>query len=806
MTRFLQDLRYGARLLVKDGAFTFACVATLALGIGANTAIFSVINGILLHPLPYGHPDRLMFLTQWSEQVPEMSFSVENFKDLRDQNRSFESLVASNNTDFVMTGQGDAERLAGRRVTSGLFRTLEVQPIAGRAFTPDEDKVGAEKVALLSEGFWERRFGRRADIVGAKLTLNNNPYTVVGVLPASFHGSWRRAEIFTPLLQEEDRLGGPERRGSHPGIYVIARLKPGVSFEQARGEVVSIAKGLADKYPDSNAKNSMTAEGLQEAIVGDLRPSLLVLLGAVGFVLLIACGNVANLVLGRAASRQREMAVRAAMGATRGRVFRQLLTESLVLGAIGGALGLVLAYWGVSALRAWIPSSIPRVEEVRVDGMVLFFTVAVSLVTGVVFGVAPAWKISGTEPNAVLKAGAQKGGTGRGHQHLRSALVVAEISLALVLLVGAGLMLRSFFQVLNADVGIRPKGVGFTQVSLPLAGYQEPEKIAGFITTALRNIEAVPGIRTVASTLPLLGGWQTSFGIQGRPDAPPGQAPSTDISRVSPAYFRTMGVDLIRGRVFTDQDGPKAPRVCVVDETFAKTYWPNEDPIGRKVRINGRSTDPDAVLLEIVGVVRHVKNYGVDQPSRVETYLPYMQDPISSFTIVFQSDRDEADTIAAVRKAVKDVDAAVPIFSTGTLDTVIDDSRAPRRLSALLLTVFAGLALLLAAVGIYGVISYNVAQRTQEIGIRMALGAERGRILRMVLGQGTGMAILGVAIGLTVALMLTRLIAALLFQVSPTDPPTFSVVPAILFAVAVAAAYLPARRATRVEPMVALRE
>ncbi|HZE88956.1 MAG TPA: ABC transporter permease, partial [Verrucomicrobiae bacterium] len=387
MSRFLQDLRYGARLLVKDGAFTFACVATLALGIGANTAIFSVINGILLHPLPYGHGDRLMFLTEWSEQVPEMSFAMENFKDLRDQNHSFESLVASNGNDYVMTGDGDAERLAGRRVTSGLFKTLEIQPIAGRAFTPEEDKVGAEKVALISEGFWERRFGRRADIVGAKLTLNNSPYTVIGVLPATFHGSWRRAEVFTPLLQEEDRFGGPERRGNHPGYYVIARLKPGVTFEQARADVVSIAKGLAEKYPKTNAKASMTAVGLQEAIVGDLRPSLLVLLGAVGFVLLIACGNVANLVLGRAASRQREMAVRSAMGATRGRVFRQLLTESLVLGVVGGAIGLVLAYLGVSALRAWIPSNIPRVEEVRVDGIVLLFTAAISLVTGIAFGV-----------------------------------------------------------------------------------------------------------------------------------------------------------------------------------------------------------------------------------------------------------------------------------------------------------------------------------------------------------------------------------------------------------------------------------
>src|SRR5882672_3286190 len=459
MRTLWQDARYGIRLLTRNTGFTLVSVLTLALGIGANTAVFSVINGILLHPLPYENPNRLMFLTEWAEQVPDMSFSVANFKDVQEQSKTFESFVAFDGANFILTGEGAAERVAGRNVSSGIFRTLKVGPILGRAFTPEEDEPGAERVVMLGEGFWTRRFGRRPDVVGKRLTLNDESYTVIGVLTGRMHGSWQRTDLFTPLLRLEDRIGGPQNRGNHPGIYLIGRLKPGVSIEQGRAEIIGIARGLAEKYPNSNARQSMTVNSLLEAIVGDFRPALMVLLGAVAFVLLIACANVANLLLGRAAARQRELAVRAALGAGRGRMVRQLLTESVVLSLIGGGLGLLIAYWGVAGIVAWIPSSIPRMEEVVVDGRVLLFTAAISVLTGLFFGLLPAWKASRASSHEILKAGGRSGTLGLGHRRLRSALVVAEISLALILLVGAGLMLRSFYRVLQADAGIQPEGV-----------------------------------------------------------------------------------------------------------------------------------------------------------------------------------------------------------------------------------------------------------------------------------------------------------------------------------------------------------
>jgi len=803
MTNLWQDIRYGVRLLTRDGSFTLAAVLTLALGIGANTAIFSVINGILLNPLPYQSPDRLVFLTEWSEQVPEMSFSVENFKDLRDQSTLFESFVAYNSSNLVLTGDGEAERVSVRNVTSGVFQTLGIQPILGRAFTPEEDKDGADRVVLLGQGYWTRRFGASPDIVGQQITLNDQSYTVLGVLPDRMHGSWRRSDLFTPLLRRESEIGGPDRRGSHPGIYVVGRLKPGVTVEQGRAEAVSIAHGLAGKYR-SNTGQSMTLVSLTDAVVGDLRPALMVLLAAVAFVLLIACANVANLLLGRAASRQRELAVRTALGASRARVIRQLLTESVLLSIVGGGLGLVLAYWGVAGLLAWIPSSVPRVDEIRVDGTVLLFTAAVTLFTGLLFGLAPAFRASRTEANSVLKSGGRSA-TSAGHQRLRAALVVAEVSLAIILLVGAGLMIRSFYQVLHADSGIRPEGVLATQISLPKARYDSPERLVQFTEQAVLSLRALPGVEYAASTLPLLGGWQNSFAIEGRPEPEAGQWPSTDITRVSSDYFKTMGIEILKGRGLTDDDKHDAPKVCVVDETFVRTYWPNEDPIGKKIRF-GSHKEKDAVVLEVVGVVRHVKNYGVDQPSRVETYVSYQQDPVPSFSLVLRTRSDPGRLADAVRKAVGAIDPAVPVFATQTLESQVEESRASRRLSMVLLSVFAGLALLLSAVGIYGVISYSVTQRTQEIGIRMALGAERSQILRMVMRQGATLSLAGVVLGLAASLGLARLITTMLFQVGATDPPTFSVVPVLLMVVATVAAYLPALRATRVEPMTALRD
>jgi putative ABC transport system permease protein len=798
-----QDVKYGFRMLAKNPSFSLVAVLTLALGIGANSAIFSVINGILLRPLPYAQSERLMFFTEWSEQVPEMSFSVENFKDLRDQNTSFENMVAFRSVNFILTGEGEPERVSGRQATSGLFPTLRVQPILGRAFTPDEDKPGTERVVLLGEGFWTRRFARDSGVLGKKLTLSGQIYTVIGVLTGNLHGTLRRFEVWTPLLHEETDLGGPQNRGNHPGIYVVGRLKPGVSPQQGRAEVIAIAKRLAEQYPNSNARQSMTAQPLRDAIVGDLRWALLVLIGAVGFVLLIACANVANLQLGRAAGRQKELSVRTALGASRGRLMRQLLTESVLLSVIGGVVGFLMAYGGVGALLATLPRTIPRVEEVRMDVTVLGFTALLAILTGLLFGIVPAWRISRTNLSETLKEGG-RGTFGSRHHRLRNALVVSEISLALVLLVGAGLMLRSFFRVLQAAPGYDPNGVLTVSVPVPAAKFPDETRQAAFQQRVLENIKAIPGVTFAGGTTPLLGGWQTSFSIEGKPEPPPGQQPSTDISRISPDYFRAMGLRLIKGRVFNEHDIAGAPRVCIVDETFVQTYWPNEDPLGHKIKLGG-GRDPKAPLLEIVGVVNHVKNYGVDQESRVETYLPYAQSPVGTFSLVVRTPGDPGSLTSAVRKAVIAADPDVPIFAVQTLEEIVSQNTAQRRLAALLLGIFAGLALLLAAVGVYGVMSYAVSQRTQEIGIRMALGAERKQILRMVMGQGALMVLCGVGIGLGAAFGLAQLIRSLLFQVSATDPPTFSVVPLVLLGAALVACYVPARRATRVDPMVALR-
>ena len=807
METWWQDIRYGARMLTRSPGFTTVAVLTLALGIGANTAIFSVINAVLLKALPYEEADRLVFLTEWSEQVPEMSFSVANLKDVRDQSTSFESLVGFNGTGFILATEGaEAERLSGRQVTSGLFPTLRKAPVLGRAFTADDDKPGAEPVAILSEGYWERRFGRDPGMVGRHLVLSGEPFTVVGILPKTVHGSWRTIDVYTPLLRLEDKIGGEKNRGNHPGIYVIGRLEPGVTVERARTEVKGIAARLAEQHPDSSARNSMTLETLHQSYVGDLRPALMLLLGAVAFVLLIACGNVANLLLSRAAGRQKEIAVRRALGAPRARIFRQLLTESVLLAALGAIFGILLAFWGVRGLVASLPANVPRVDEIRVDGVVLAFTGALAVFTGLLFGIAPAWKISsGGVQGALREEG--RGTVGPAHHRLRNTLVVAEIALALILLVGAGLLVRSFVRVLAADSGFRADGVLTASLPLPQSRFPEDAKRAAFVRDVVERMKAIPGVEVASAALPLLGGWQSSFTLEGRPEPPPGQLPSADITRVTPDYFKAMGVRVQEGRVFTDHDTAEAPLVAVVDETFVRAHYPGDTAIGKRFRFGSSRGPQDGPVkwMEIVGVVSHVKNYGVDQESRVEVYLPFYQSPIGNVTLVARARTDATALAASVRQSVKAVDPDVPVYAVRTLAEIVSDRTAQRRLAVMLITVFAAVALLLAAVGIYGVMSYAVAQRTQEIGIRMALGAERRDILRMVLRHGSLMAVTGIGLGLMVALGLARLITSLLFQVSATDPPTFSVVPVVLIAVALLACYIPARRATRVDPLVALR-
>ena len=805
METLWQDIRFGVRMLGKSPGFTALAVLTLSLGIGANTAIFSLINGMLLRPLPYEDGEKLLFVSEWSEQVEDMSFSVENFKDLRDQATTLEAIMAFRSQSYVMTGSDRAERLNGREVTSGLFDTLRLKPIIGRPFTPDEDAVGAERVALLGEGFWTRRFGRDPGVLDRPLILNGEPFTVIGVMPGRMHTSMRLTDVFTPLLRREDQLGGPGNRGNHPGIYVYARVKPGVSETQAREEIAGIAGRLAETYPATNARQSMTARNLHAALVEETRPRLLVLSGAVVLVLLIACANVANLLLGRATTRRQEMAIRNALGAGRWRLARQLLTESVLLSCTGALLGVLFAYWGVRGLLAGFPANTALTEGISIDSTVLLFTATIAVLTGLLFGLAPAWQASRSDVHTTLKE-VGRGGPGQGRHRIHAALIVMETALSLVLLLGTGLMLKSFWQVLAADAGFDERNVLTAAISAPDIKYKEPDQRRLFIEQVVTKVQSLPGVAHAASALPLLGGWQTGFTVEGKPEPQAGQGPSTDITRISPDYFRVMGIRLLKGRVFDSRDGATTQPVCIIDETFARKHWPDEDPLGRRVRFGGPGENNDNPWMEVVGVVNHVKHYGVDQDSRVEMYVPYTQSPIPSFTLVVRTEGDPSLAAAAVGQAVADVDADVPLYAVRTLESITSDRVADRRLAAILISIFGGLALAMAAVGIYGVMSFAVSQRSHEMGIRMALGAQRRDILRMVIGNGMFLAIAGLGIGLVAAYFgMTPLVSSVLFQVTATDPPTYTISPAILLAVALLACWLPARRATRVDPNTALR-
>lgn len=806
MTNFFQDLRYSLRMLRKSPGFTVVAILTLALGIGANSAIFSVVNAVLLRPLPYPDANRLVFLGEWSEQIPEMSISMANFNDWRSQNKVFENMVAYQNDNAVLTGKGEAERLRLRRITAGFFPTLRVKPILGRELTPDDDKVGASRVVLLGEGFWDRRFGRDPNVIGQQFNLDAESYTVVGVLPARLHGSLRQTDIFASLWRLEDQLGGEGNRGNHPGIYAYARLKPGITIDQARGEMTGIAQHLDELHPDSNGKDSVTLKPLLDAIVEDVRTPLLVLSGAVSFVLLIACANIANLLLARATERHRELAVRVALGATRGRLIRQVLTESVLLSIAGGVLGLCLAVWVTAALVHATPAGVPRMDEVSADGWVLSFTFVLSILTGIVFGIFPALQASRADVQITLQEGGRTGTAGSGRTRLRDFLVAAEVAVSLVLLVGAGLMAKSLFRVLEADGGINPSNVLTARFSTPDAKYDDDAKRRTFVNQLIAKIQSLPGVEAAGFKSPLLGGWQSAYVIDGRPTPQPGQYPSTDMGRVTPDAMRAMGIRLLRGRFFDNHDDEKSQRVCVIDESFVKQNLSTEEPLGKRISIGSPPSpgkEPD--WMTIVGVVAHVKNYGVDQPSRVETYVPEAQRPAGGGTIVIRSTSDLATLTSGVRAAVASLDPDVPLYEVRQLEEIVSENTASRRLSVVLIGSFAVLALVLAGVGVYGVMAYVVTQRGHEIGIRMALGANQNNILDMVLRQGLRLALIGIAVGLAGTLALTHLISSLLFHVGALDVETFVLGATALGLIVLLACYLPARRATRVDPLVALR-
>lgn len=799
MTTLMQDLRYGARILLKNPAFSVVAVVALALGIGANASIFSVVNTVLLRSLPYDDPDRLMVLRENKlPQFPEFSVSPGNFLDWQKQNTTFENLAAINGASYnLVSGDGEPERLDGARVSAGIFEMLGVKPVQGRTFLNEEDQPGHENVVILSYGLWKRRFAADPHIIGQSITMSSSNYTIIGIMPATFQFPDRNTHLWTPIAFT------PSQAQQHGGHFLaaIGRLKPGVAVQQADTEMKAIAARLAEQYPGSNAGWSVNVLPMREYEVRDIRLSLILLLGSVGLVLLIACANVANLLLARATARQKEMAIRSALGASRWRVVRQLLTESVVLAAVGGGLGLLLAFWGMGSLLALAPEDLPRVKDVTLDGPVLGFTLLLTLMTGIIFGVAPALQASNPNLNETLKEGGR--GTTGGHHRVRSSLVVVEVALALILLVCSGLLIRSFVRLQTVSPGFNTDNALAVNVSLPGRKYPNPDQYSTFFVQLIEKVAALPGVFAVGATqaLPLQGDYLLGFNIQGRPPDPPGQDKSTNYYAVTPDYFKAMGIPLLRGRLFTEQDGPNSPRVAVINETMARTYFPDEDPIGKGINV----TNGPERFREIVGIVGDVKQYGLAQPSTLQTYEPYLQAPFAGVTLVVRSAGNPLALSGAIRSEVLTLDKEQPVSRIRTLDQIVSGSVQQQHFLMILLGAFAAVALILAAVGLYGVMSYAVTQRTHEIGIRMALGANTGNVLRLVVGHGMMLAFIGVAIGLAGAFALTRLMSQLLFAVSTTDPVTFAGISILLTGVALGACVVPARRAAGVDPMVALR-
>jgi len=803
MNTLLNDIHYGVRMLIKSPGFTLVAVIALALGIGANAAIFSVVNGVLLRPLPYKEPERLVMLRETKlPQFPEFSVAAGNFLEWKRQNTVFERLVAFRGASLNLSGTGDPERLRALNVTDGFFAMLGGQPELGRDFLPEEDQPGHSNVVILSHGLWQRRFGGDPKILNRVLTLSGQSYTVVGVMSAAFKfGSSDSAiDLWTPMGFTE------QQAQSHGGHYLaaIGQLRNGVKVDQASAEMKAIAARVAAQFPDS-AGWDVTLIPLLEYFVRTIKPALLVLLVAVAFVLLIACANVANLLLGRAAGRQREIATRTALGAGRWRIIRQLLTESILLSLIGGTVGVLLANWGMDLLLTLAPSDLPRMNNVSLDLRTLGFTIAITLLTGLIFGLVPAWHAS--KPNLIeTMKDASRGSTEGGRRKLiRSTLVVVEVASALVLLVGAGLMIKSFWRLQQVDPGFNPDKALTVSLSLPRNKYPEETQQAAFFQQLIEKASALPGVQAAgaAQVIPLDDDFLFSFQIDGRPPLPPGASQSTNFYSVSAGYFKAMGIPLQRGRLLTERDTKDSPRVAVINETMAKKIFPGEDPLGKRITFDNRDKNPR--WYEIVGIVGDVKQYGLDQATTLQTYEPYTQQPFPYMTLVVRTAGDPTTLSAAIRSEILAIDKDQPTTSTRTLNELFSTSMAQQRFSMVLLGVFASVALILAAVGIYGVLSYAVTQRTHEIGIRMALGAGQRDVLRLVVGQGMLLTVIGVISGLLAAFGLTRLMASLLFGVTATDALTFASVASVLIAVALFACYIPARRAMRVDPLVALR-
>jgi putative ABC transport system permease protein len=814
MDTLLQDMRYGIRMVAKSPGFAAIAIVTLALGIGANTALFSVVNGVLLNPLPYRQPDRLVAIYAKSKEFSHSSISYPNFLDWVRTQRSFSSMAAFREENYNLTGMGEPERVQAEMVSANFFSTLGVNPVAGRLLRPEDDQVGAQPVALISGGFWKQKFGSSPEAIGKTLRLDGLGYTVVGVIPADFRyqsGNFHNSDVYVPIGQWNDTTFR-DRRASM-GMDAVGRLQPGVTLEQAQADMDAVARGLAETYPNADKGTGIAVLPLQQDVVGDIRPFLLVLLAAVGFVLLIACVNVANLLLARSTGRTREFAIRAALGAGRGRVIRQLLTESLVLSCSGGGLGLLLASWGTQAAIRLMPDALPRAQSVQIDSRVLFFTLAASLLAGVFFGLAPALGASRAGLHATLKEGG-RGSSGARHR-LQGLFVVVEMAMALVLLVGAGLMVRSLAKLWSVNPGFNPHNVLTFSVSCPTTPGATPDSIRAFLRRLQDTVAAVPGVEAASlngGAMPMSGDSEVPFWIEGRPKpATESEMKSALFYLIEPDYLKAMAIPLQRGRFLAPADNEHSQYVVVIDEQFARIYFPGQNPVGQHVNI--------ALLnktAEIVGIVGHVKQWGLAEDGRspvlAQFYMPISQVPDQFMPLaarggVFavRTQGSPETEMNAIRRALGKINGEIVVYETRTMDKIISDSLAARRFSMILLGIFAALALVLSCVGIYGVISYLAGQRTHEIGIRMALGAQRNDVLRLVLGHGAKMVLIGVGVGVAASLALAQLMAKLLFGVTAYDPLTFLGVACLLIMVALAASYIPARRAMRVDPIVALR-
>ena len=810
-----QDLRFGARMLMMRPGFTLIAVITLALGIGANTAIFSVVNAVLLKPLPYPESEQLMMI--YGEfpalNTSQMRLSLPEYVDFRQQTRSFAAsgVMDSSGSANLAPQEGDEpERVERSMFTPEMFAVLHVAPLLGRVFTPEEAQEGRDDVVVLSHGLWQRRFAGKADVIGQKVVMSGRSHTIIGVMPPGFAFP-PKAEIWQPLWFPKG-FYDQQRRGAR-GLEVLARLKPEVSAVEAQAELDRLGAQLTAQYPQNYSDKDqrryrMIVAPLLGDYVGELKPALLLLAGAVGFVLLIACANVANLLLARAATRRQEMAVRLALGAGRGRLSRQLLTESVLLAFVGGAAGLLLATWGAQLLLRFAPDNLPRLGEVGLDGRALAFTALASLATGVIFGLVPAIQASRPGVNEALRESGRTG-AGASGQRLRNAFVVAEVALALVLLAGAGLTLKSFWRLQAVDPGFNPDGVLTMRLMLPFTTHPQISERAAFFRQVVERLRALPGVAAAGavSRIPMAPG-SNSGTMTGENSAVGPNDPQVEVETrwASPAYFQSMGIALLRGRDFNDADVEGTLPVAVVDESFARRFYPNDDPIGKRIKRGGpRSANP---WKTIIGVVRSVRNQRLDISSLPQAYFPVFQEADTMYNLSFAVRASGVEPLGltqSVRAAVLEVDRNQPVFDVKPLRQIVADSIALRRLALLLLTVFAVVALALAAAGIYGVMAYSVTQRAHEIGVRMALGARGSDVLRLVVRQGLKLALFGVALGLVVALALTRLMEALLFGVSATDPLTFAGITLLLLVVALMACWIPARRATRVDPMIALR-